>query len=303
MTAPEGFASSPEPWRRHRRRDRLSPRRSPLSLSAGGFVAIRRQVERAGRADPLLLRHAGRRLGGVSSTRGNSRPAGSRHRPPRPLGGRYRRNPVASTGPASGNTDRRARTPGRHASRPPGGIANTRTASPCHRRHCNPARPTDGASTAASNPAPTGTGRSSRCLAAVRTSSAGPRPSTAVRARTSSPGSDISSRMSPASNASTLQPRHRQSQIPASQWRRTVALAHSKLTDKRGVSQISQATSVMFTKTLRALCLVAIALEPESARKGPVSPPRLPDSSRCRGSHSHSTRTRQAESTCLVRAR
>ena len=72
-TAPKGSANSPEPWRRRRRRDRLSPRRSPLSLSAGGFLAIRRPVERAGRADPLLLRHAGRRLGGVSSTRGDPR--------------------------------------------------------------------------------------------------------------------------------------------------------------------------------------------------------------------------------------
>ena len=113
-------------------------------------------MERAGRADPLLLRHARRCLGGISSTRGDPRPAGPRHRPTRPMGGRYRRNPVASTGPASRNTARWtgylagmpagrppvSRTRGRHR-RPIGGTATWRGPRMARRRR-PPARPRQG---------------------------------------------------------------------------------------------------------------------------------------------------------------
>ena len=55
-----GCASSPGRWHRPRQRDRLPPRRSPLSLSAGRLVAIRRPLERTWRFDPLVLRSSSR---------------------------------------------------------------------------------------------------------------------------------------------------------------------------------------------------------------------------------------------------
>jgi len=73
--------------------------REDSSQSAGRWNA-------PGELTHYILRYAGRCLGEVSSRRGNPRSGGSRHRPPRPLGGRHRRSPVAPTEPASGNTDR-----------------------------------------------------------------------------------------------------------------------------------------------------------------------------------------------------
>ena len=129
-------------------------------------VAIRRPVERARRTDPLLLRHAGRRLGGVHSPRGDPRPAGPLHHSPRALGRRHRRDSVSSAGSAEADTDGRNRTLGRHASKSLNGIGTTRGR---HHRAFGSVETGRGTRMACRrgppSPAPTGTGRYSCCLA------------------------------------------------------------------------------------------------------------------------------------------
>ena len=119
------FVNSPERSCHPLRRDRLPPRRSPLSILAGRFVAIRRPMERGGRGHPLFLRFPGWRLGGVPSPRENSRPRGSFHHPARSPGRRYRRSPNARDGSsAAGTVGRIRQLAGMPASR--SGISETR---------------------------------------------------------------------------------------------------------------------------------------------------------------------------------
>ena len=192
-----GCATSHGRWHRPRQRDRLPPRRPPLSLSAGGLGAIRRPVEHTRRIDTLFLRYPGRRLGGVPPPRGDSRPTGCPHHSPRALGRRHRRSSVASTAPALADTDGgTGYLAGMPASR--SGVSRTHGR---HRRILCGAQTGRGTRMACRrwSQAWPRTGRTglSHCLAGVPTSSAGPRPSTVARARTCSRRSGTSDRMNP----------------------------------------------------------------------------------------------------------